>query len=300
MTKFKLLGPTATFLVVKSPTIVGRGESADVRIDDGFSSREHARLEWFSGAWWLTDLGSSNGTYVNGRQVTGRVQLSNGDQIQIGNTQLLVSLTESTQVVAKSTPDSRSQKPFQAKLIPSPGVNSCPSCKGVQVCSNCGGVGKKTLPDQSIWVCSTCNGKGSCPTCADHVKKLIGVIDKVRAGQVSLAEASLLRHLGGTNDEEIAHRSTAALTGAGVGGAVGALFGPLGVLAGVTIGRAIADDYAREAAPEAVGWKRADLLTLLAAIYQGQGRTEEARQALVRAVAVCPKHVPANKILENR
>lgn len=300
MTKLRLIGPTATYPLVKSPAIVGRSNTADVRIDDGFASREHARLEWSDGAWWLTDLGSANGTFVNGTRVSGKIRLSGNDQIQIGNTQFFVSLSESTQVVAKATPGPNTQKPFHAKAIPSPGVNSCPSCQGAQVCPKCDGVGKKSLPDKTVWVCGNCSGKGSCPTCVDHVKKMLEVIDNAQAGQISLAEATVMRHLGGTNDEEIAHRSNAALTGAGVGGAVGALFGPLGVLAGVTIGRALADDYAREAAPEAVGWKRADLLTLYAAILQSQGRTEEARQALVKAVAVCPKHGPANKILENR
>lgn len=50
---------------------------------DSLVSRQHARLEYAGGQWILTDVGSRNGTFVNGARVT-RQALRPGDQIQIG------------------------------------------------------------------------------------------------------------------------------------------------------------------------------------------------------------------------
>jgi hypothetical protein len=49
--------------------IVGRSPAADVVIQDRFASAEHARLAWVSGAWELRDLGSKNGTFLNGQRI---------------------------------------------------------------------------------------------------------------------------------------------------------------------------------------------------------------------------------------
>lgn len=49
--------------------IVGRGRAAGIRVDDGRVSSEHARLTWARGQWTLRDLGSRNGTYVNGKRL---------------------------------------------------------------------------------------------------------------------------------------------------------------------------------------------------------------------------------------
>jgi hypothetical protein len=49
--------------------IVGRSPASDIVISDRFASGEHARLAWTSGAWELRDLGSKNGTFLNGRRI---------------------------------------------------------------------------------------------------------------------------------------------------------------------------------------------------------------------------------------
>jgi len=71
-----------TFAVSEREVVVGRGDEADLRVMDEGVSRRHARL-WFDGAHWIEDLGSRNGTLVNG-QPARRRQLQVGDRIQLG------------------------------------------------------------------------------------------------------------------------------------------------------------------------------------------------------------------------
>jgi S1-C subfamily serine protease len=66
---------------------IGRGETNDVALPkDASASQEHAKLEMFKGQVVLTDLGSSNGTWVNGVRITTPVYLSHGDKFRIGDT----------------------------------------------------------------------------------------------------------------------------------------------------------------------------------------------------------------------
>lgn len=65
---------------------VGRSSDSDVVVDDAYASDFHFRIAVHDGAAILSDLGSTNGTYLNGRRVTVPTTLSRGDSIQIGNT----------------------------------------------------------------------------------------------------------------------------------------------------------------------------------------------------------------------
>jgi diguanylate cyclase (GGDEF)-like protein len=65
-------------------TIIGRGREAHVRLDDAGASRAHARfLEAANGTYVVEDLGSTNGTFVDGKRVQ-RAELRSGDRIHIG------------------------------------------------------------------------------------------------------------------------------------------------------------------------------------------------------------------------
>ncbi|MCB1284504.1 MAG: FHA domain-containing protein [Microthrixaceae bacterium] len=70
--------------------IFGRGGSAAVVFDDAFMSTLHLRITATGRRWFAEDLGSTNGTYINRVRVTGIVELSLGDQIQMGNVVLEV------------------------------------------------------------------------------------------------------------------------------------------------------------------------------------------------------------------
>lgn len=68
--------------------VLGRSSSSDVILDDINASRTHAELRFEpQGVWSITDLGSMNGTYVNGRMIT-TCLLHSGDRIVIGSTDL--------------------------------------------------------------------------------------------------------------------------------------------------------------------------------------------------------------------
>ena len=72
---------------------LGRGDDADVRIDDSGLSRLHARIVRRGDSYYVEDLDSRNGTFVDGRRIKGARQLKSGDRIQIGKeTTLHVSL----------------------------------------------------------------------------------------------------------------------------------------------------------------------------------------------------------------
>jgi len=93
------LSPSATLAVmagqqeharypVPSGAILGGRSASPVPLgSDAQVSRQHARLDYYNGQWLLTDLNSTNGVYVNGRQVRQQV-LRAGDEIRMGNTVL--------------------------------------------------------------------------------------------------------------------------------------------------------------------------------------------------------------------
>lgn len=75
---------------VEDAIVLGRGDGADVFLDDPYASAFHLRLAISDSSLMLTDLGTTNGTYVNGRRVTTPVTLSKGDAVQVGKTILEV------------------------------------------------------------------------------------------------------------------------------------------------------------------------------------------------------------------
>ena len=82
-------------------TTVGKGPGNDIVLEDGRVSRLHASLEKFAEGWCVNDLGSSNGTFVNGDRIWGAHRLRHGDEIRVGQTRLLFRSTDD--VVAPRT-----------------------------------------------------------------------------------------------------------------------------------------------------------------------------------------------------
>jgi hypothetical protein len=68
---------------------LGRSRTNAVSLADGKVSRNHARLDPIRSTYILTDLGSANGTFVNGVRITQPVRLRDGDLLQAGDTQLV-------------------------------------------------------------------------------------------------------------------------------------------------------------------------------------------------------------------
>ena len=80
-------GDGRTYPLQMGSTVIGRGDQANMRLPDVGISRRHARLDFDGGQVVLTDLGSTNGTMVNGQRVSA-VALNPGDMIQLGTTTL--------------------------------------------------------------------------------------------------------------------------------------------------------------------------------------------------------------------
>lgn len=66
---------------------IGRSADADVRIEDRYASQIHARIYPRRGSYYVEDMNSTNGTFLNGRQLDGESELQHQDRIQIGDTE---------------------------------------------------------------------------------------------------------------------------------------------------------------------------------------------------------------------
>ena len=71
---------------VNDVVVLGRSDVTDVVLDDPYASEFHMRLVSQENGIMLHDLGSTNGTYVNGRRVSAPTELKRGDTIQVGKT----------------------------------------------------------------------------------------------------------------------------------------------------------------------------------------------------------------------
>ncbi len=79
-------GPTpgATFSLEGDQLVVGRDSASAIAINDAEVSRKHARLTFQGGKYVIEDLGSTNGTFVNGQRLVSAVVLKSGDVISLG------------------------------------------------------------------------------------------------------------------------------------------------------------------------------------------------------------------------
>ncbi|MFN0120204.1 MAG: SpoIIE family protein phosphatase [Blastocatellia bacterium] len=74
--------------LVRQRITLGRSTRNDLCLEDPFSSRLHAEVRQREDGFWVTDLGSANGTFFNGQRLTSPVRLREGDQIRIGETEI--------------------------------------------------------------------------------------------------------------------------------------------------------------------------------------------------------------------
>lgn len=78
--------PNQTYEISKDVTSLGRDITNDIVINDRETSRHHLRLQRSADTVTVEDLGSTNGTFVNGKRVTGVTPLQNGDMLGLGET----------------------------------------------------------------------------------------------------------------------------------------------------------------------------------------------------------------------
>jgi FhaA, N-terminal domain/FHA domain len=77
-----------THAVTASKVVIGRSRDCDIRVADLNASRRHAELRKDGDGYWIVDLGSMNGTLVNGQRVD-RQRLEDGDRITLGSTEIV-------------------------------------------------------------------------------------------------------------------------------------------------------------------------------------------------------------------
>ena len=83
------VGVTYPLLIV---THIGRSQNNTIVLDDGYTSSRHAMITWRGQQWWLEDLGSRNGTLLNGVELEETAVVSSGDLITIGTVQFELTL----------------------------------------------------------------------------------------------------------------------------------------------------------------------------------------------------------------
>ncbi|MBS4537249.1 FHA domain-containing protein [Clostridium sp. D2Q-11] len=77
------------FYSLVSDVSIGRSRNNKIIIKDPYISKQHAQIIKNRDEYYLEDLSSANGTYVNGEQITNAVKLMNGDTIQVGRVNFL-------------------------------------------------------------------------------------------------------------------------------------------------------------------------------------------------------------------
>jgi pSer/pThr/pTyr-binding forkhead associated (FHA) protein len=73
---------------LEAATTIGRGVECELRIEDTYASQQHARIFGKDGGWYVEDLGSTNGTFVNEQKLSSPAMLQPGDRVRVGTTVL--------------------------------------------------------------------------------------------------------------------------------------------------------------------------------------------------------------------
>jgi len=178
---FQLMGPSIT---------IGRAADSDIVIDDNMVSRHHARLDMQANAYVLTDLGSTNGTWVNGRRISTPVPLQASDSVRFGERSVFVLSTQPSlggdetfaaqdMVMPRRAPMPPAPKPPPvpvAPVWPQPvpmGGPVCVACSysnrpGVRFCESCGEP-LAVAEEQICPACGTRNRPGVrfCESCGE-------------------------------------------------------------------------------------------------------------------------------------
>jgi pSer/pThr/pTyr-binding forkhead associated (FHA) protein len=105
------------YILDKNEFIVGREQTADITVSDPEISRRHARIFFQNGGYIIEDLGSTNGTFVNGQKISGPYLLRPGEVVNFG--EHVSVLFESVQVDPNATVVSSAAAP-KAPIAPAP------------------------------------------------------------------------------------------------------------------------------------------------------------------------------------
>lgn len=87
-------GESFTDTLTGDAVVVGRSSGADLQVDDKYLSRQHARFVFQDDTWWIEDLGSRNGTKLNGNYIEEPTRLEPGDEIRLCQSSIVFAADE--------------------------------------------------------------------------------------------------------------------------------------------------------------------------------------------------------------
>ncbi len=140
----------------KDRTVVGRASACDLSVQGQNISREHCLIVRKEGNWWVEDMGSSNGTYVNKEKISAPKQLNEKDIIKAGAIRLTFHGGDISQVEAIDIHSDRahSEHDDASEQATADGLEAALSCPA---CSLWVSVAHRQRGDQAI--CPRCTGK---------------------------------------------------------------------------------------------------------------------------------------------
>lgn len=109
-----------SYVLLGNRIVIGRSEKADIRLNDGKASREHAEITKVGESWFATDLGSQNGVVVNDKKIT-QQQLNEGDKVIVGQTVFKfakVEVATKAKVIKEDTEEERGKAAANKAFIP--------------------------------------------------------------------------------------------------------------------------------------------------------------------------------------
>lgn len=144
-------GPTpgVTFPLDGDQLTIGRDSSNGVAINDSEVSRKHSRLSFQGGKYVIEDLGSTNGTFVNGQRLAGPVVLKAGDVVSLGEQIVLmydaINMDPgATVAVSRKSSSTRVEPPLRQSQQPTPVYESTPAPSYAPSYAPAPAAGKKT------------------------------------------------------------------------------------------------------------------------------------------------------------
>lgn len=126
MARYRLRLLLQEFDLPPGETILGRSPECHVTIDDPLVSREHAKILVDGERVILRDLGSRNGSKVNGQQVRGEIPLEDGDRVRIGNQEVVFSRVLAARRPGRPTGSLRHCRKCQTPYVAE--APQCPNC----------------------------------------------------------------------------------------------------------------------------------------------------------------------------
>lgn len=126
MARYRLRLLLQEFDLPPGETILGRSPECHVTIDDPLVSREHAKILVNGESVVFRDLGSRNGSKVNGQQIQGEIPLNDGDRIRIGNQEVVFSRVVAARRPGRPTGSLRHCRKCQTPYVAE--APQCPNC----------------------------------------------------------------------------------------------------------------------------------------------------------------------------